>query len=536
MGLGNRQNQHSFSKVPQANMARSRFDRSFGVKDTMNFDYLIPIFMDEVLPGDTKRVNLKHFIRLAPQVVPLLDNLYIDFYWFFVPNRLVWTNWEKQMGAQTNPGDSTDYLTPVVAAPAGTGFVNGSIYDHAGIPTQVEGLTVSSLAFRAYNLIWNEWFRDENLQTSVSVPKGDGPDTASTFVLLKGGKKHDYFTSSLPWPQKGNPVTLPMATTAPIIRNPTLANQVAWQGYEATTNNLAVNSNVLTGAVGGVNGRTTNSTQTVNGLMFDPRGSLVADLSVSTAVTINQIRQSFMMQSILELDARGGTRYTEILKAHFNVISPDFRLQRPEFLGSATSKIQQHPIAQTSETTATSPQGNLAAFSTSHEGGSRLGFTKSFVEHGWVIGLAKARADITYQYGLNKKWSRRTRWDYFWPKLQEAGEQVVTNGEIYALGTIADLAAFGYQERYAEYRYSPSEIRGQFRSNYAQSLDIWHMAEEYGSAPALNATFIQSSTPIQRSLVLPDPEYPALLCDFWFDYIDTRPIMTYGVPASLGRF
>ena len=528
MNLGNRYSQHSFAQVPQANIARSQFNRSFAAKDTFDFDYLVPCFIDEVLPGDTINLNVKSFARLATQVVPLLDNMYLEYFFFFVPNRLVWDNWEKFNGAQDNPGDSTSYLIPTITVNNGTGFAVGSIYDKLGIPTQVDDITINALPLRAYNLIYNTWFRDENLQNSLTVTKTDGPDADSLYTLQKRAKKHDYFTSALPWPQKGSAVSLPIGSSAPVVSN---NNQITINLAGLGTNMPLVGNNTTKSSlfVTGMDGTTRN-------VSFGNQSGLYADLSSATAATINQFRQAIMMQSLLELNARGGTRYVEILKAHFNVISPDFRLQRPEFLSSGRTMMSQHPIAQTSGTTATgTPQANLAAFTTAAEFSNKIGFTKSFVEHGYVIGLVQARGDVTYQQGLNKLWSRSTRYDFFWPKLQELGEQAILNKEIYIQGTSADNNIFGYQERYAEYRYRPSEIRGQFRSTFAHSLDVWHLAEEFSSLPALNSTFIQSNTPIERSLVVTE-DYPHLLIDYWFDYKHARPMMTYGVPATLGRF
>lgn len=534
MNLGSRYNQHSFAQTPAVYTSRSSFDRSFAAKDTMNFDYLYPFFVEEILPGDDINLNVQHFMRLATQTVPLMDNLYVDFFFFFVPNRLVWNNWEKLCGAQEDPGDSISYITPIITVNTGSGFVVDTIYDKFGIPTGVDDISINALPLRGYNLIWNEWFRDQNLQNSVTVNKGDGPDALGDVVLLKRANKHDYFMSMLPSPQRGSTsVPLPIGTSAPVLgigKGNTAfgGSQNVYESGSTTIQNFPF-SRKLDNASG------VNYEFWIEGTAATGYPNIYADLSAATAATINQFRQAIMVQSLLELDARGGTRYVEIIRAHFNVVSPDFRLQRPEFLGGGSSRINQHPVAQTSES-GTTPQGNLAAFSTASSGGSNIGFTKSFDEHGFVIGLVQARADVTYQQGLARMWSRSTRYDYFWPKFQELGEQAVYLQELYITNNAAtNITVLGYQERYADYRYRPSEIRGQFRSTFAQSLDVWHMGIEYGSQPALNSTLIQSNTPIDRVLDVA-VGYPALLCDYWFNMKHARCMTVQGVPASLGRF
>ena len=542
---------HRFAMIPSAEIPRAKFDRQFTHKTTFDAGYLVPVYVDEVLPGDTFNLNMTAFARLATPINPIMDNMYLDSFFFFVPNRLIWSNWQKFMGQQDNPGDSISYLVPQQVSPAG-GYAVGSLQDYMGLPTVGQvgaGNTVSHCAFftRAYNLIWNEWFRDENLQNSVVVDKGDGPDAnvATNYALLRRGKRHDYFTSALPWPQKGGTsVTLPLGTSAPVY-----GTGKALGLYDGTNSFAMVQASSTSALTRGVNGSTGvnvgASTSWVNapsnvalGVVTSGVSGLYADLSSATAATINQLRQSFQIQKLLERDARGGTRYTEIVRAHFGVISPDARLQRPEYLGGGSSPLIVTPIAQTSATGVSggsTPQGDLAAVGTIMA--SRHGFTQSFTEHGVIIGLVSVRADLTYQQGLDRMWSRSTRYDFYFPAFAMLGEQPVYNKEIYVRGDANDNLVFGYQERWAEYRYKPSKITGLFKSTSAGTIDNWHLAQKFASLPTLNSTFIQDTPPVDRVVAVGSAANgQQFIFDSFFDCKTARPMPLYSVPGLIDHF
>lgn len=544
---------HLFSQIPKAQISRSVFDRSHGWKSTFDSGYLVPFLVDEVLPGDSYKVKFNFLARLSTPIVPTMDNLFVDTFYFFVPYRLLWKHWEQFNGQQDYPGASTDYLVPQTSAPAEGGFPVGSLEDYFGLPTGVTGIKANELAARAYALIWNEWFRDENLQNPINLSSYAEISTASglddvglgdagfigSHKLLRRGKRHDYFTSALPWPQKGPGVELPLNGNAPVYGdgihalglNPS-GSQVSGAGadYFSIYGSETVHKNVS-----GSSGYRylTKDEAIAHGV----DGALFADLSSVTAATINSLRQAFQLQKLYERDARGGTRYTEILRSHFGVVSPDSRLQRPEYLGGSESPVIINPVVQNSATGSTgaeTPQGNLAAYGLASSTSAKHGFTKSFVEHGIIIGLLNVRADLTYQQGIPRMFSRRTRFDFYWPVLAHLGEQAILNKEIFAQGTSTDDDVFGYQERYAEYRYFPSMITGKLRSTDPQSLDVWHLSQKFDSLPTLSAQFIEDNPPVSRILAVQNE--PQFIIDSYIEMKCARPMPVYGVPGLVDHF
>ena len=517
---------NQFSMVPRNDVPRSTFRTVHSHKTTFDAGYLVPIHVDEVLPGDIHRGDLTVFCRVATPLFPIMDNMRLETFFFFVPARLVWDNFQKFMGEQATPASSIDFTIPQVASSPG-GFTVCSIYDYFGLPTvgQVGGaedVSVNALPLRAYNLIFNEWFRDENLDNSRTVDTDDGPDSNLNYSLERRRKRHDYFTSALPWPLKGGiDVTMPLSGSAPVFAGSTITGDQVGVFYPQLG---AGEWRQL-----GVSGATVVNTATLAGA----QEQLYADLSDATGATINALRLAVTTQQFLERDARGGTRYTELLRSHFGVTPEDARLQRPEYIGGGTTHVETQAIPQTSETTVESPLGALGgtvSITGRHE------FSYAATEHGYIIGLAHVGADLTYQQGLHKMWSRLTRYDFYWPVFANLGEQAVLSKEIYCDGTAADENVFGYQERWAEYRHRPSRITGLFRSTSAGTIDPWHLAQDFSSRPTLNSTFMADTPPLSRALAAGAlANNQQILFDSVFQIACTRPIPVYSVPG-LDRF
>nr|WNN13180.1 MAG: major capsid protein [Microviridae sp.] len=538
---------YTFSDLPEVNMPRCAIKRPSTYKTTLNAGMLYPIFCDEALPGDTFTLDASVLARLSTPITPFMDNLVMDLQFFAVPLRLVWEHWQNFCGEKVNPSDQTSYTVPYVTAGA-SGAPVGSLADYFGLPTGIQWSDhdVQALPFRAYNLIWNEWYRDQNIQDSVTVDVGDTSVDVSTFKLLPRGKRKDYFTSALPWPQKGAAVSLGLSGSAPVVGNGHflgLENNLGNSFRLEVTPKAGSSGNYRDPLYASHNNYTNSSSQTLQ-VSNDPSLSgLEAQLDGgNVSFSINALRQAVALQRLLETDARGGTRYTEILRAHFGVTSPDARLQRPELLGSFSVPLALHTVPQSSGTgtSSSTPQGNLSAFGLAT--GESRAFSKSFVEHSIIIGLCSIRSDLTYQQGIPRMWSRSTRYDYYWPELSSLGEQAILNKELYAqgknkktsTGELVDNQVFGYQERWSEYKYGYSKITGELRSTFEQSLDYWHLSQKFDELPTLSPAFIVENPPVQRVLAVTDA--PQFILDAYFDLNCVRPMPLYCVPGLVNHF
>lgn len=543
---------HRFSDAPAMYMKRTKFDRSHVYKTTFDSGKLIPVFVDEVLPGDTTRMSVNYFARLATPIKPIMDNIYLDWFFFFVPNRLVWEHWQNFCFEQEDPDDNTDYVIPVIMANDNTeNAYIGSLWDYFGLPINTSGTIsgISALPFRGVYLIWNEWFRDENLQKSVKIQKGDKNEVVDSarvsdqpsWLFSSGtgifpgypcpprGKRHDYFTSALPWTQKGPGIQVPLTGNAFVYD----AQGTPISNMPSAVKEINVAGRIMTRELDGSWPHEVYEYNQSNESLVASNRFSYADLESISGATINSLRTAFQMQKFYERLARGGSRYTEVLRSFFGVVSPDARLQRPEFLGSFTKMVNVNPIAQTSATNDASPQGNLSAYGVT--AAKFHGFTKSFVEHGYIFGFVCARTDLTYQQGINKMWLRSTVYDFYWPTFAHLGEQAIELREIYAQGSDADTTVFGYQERYAEYRYKPSQITGKFRSSVVNgSLDKWHLSQFFSNAPTLNEEFIIENPPIKRIIAVQDE--PEFLLDVGFRYTTVRPMPMFGTPGLVDHF
>lgn len=552
----NRNTQAHFAVNPtNLDITRSKFTRPSQHKTTFNTGDLIPIYVDEILPGDTAIMDMAALIRMSTPIYPVMDNAFADFYFFFVPNRLTWEHWKQFNGENDTTfwEQEVEYEVPQTTSPTG-GWEKGTIADYMGIPTKIEGLSINSLPFRAYCLIYNEWFRDENLKqpamvnTDDTTQTGSNGDNAITDAQLggkplKAAKYPDYFTTALPQPQKGPDILLPLGSTAPItgglMAGKGMQTGVIY-GHERTGSRVSggTGNNIWEGGWVSTSGTTSSEPiKMTNGLEIKEgdatfKNDLIVDLSQATGATVNMLRQAFAIQRLYEKDARGGTRYTEIIRSHFGVLSPDARQQRPEYLGGTRIPININQVVQQSATDEVTPQGNVAAYSLTSM--SKHTFSKSFTEHGLIIGLCVVRTDHTYQQGIERMFSRRKRFDYYWPSLANIGEQAILNKEIYAQGTDADEEAFGYQEAWAEYRYKPNRVSGAFRSNYQTTLDSWHYADYYTEQPILGSTWIdETRANMNRTIAVQDQLEDQFIADFYFNNTMVRPMPVYSIPGLI---
>ena len=553
----NRNNERHFNNIPQIKTSRSRFKMKQDIKLTLDAGKLIPFYVAETLPGDTFSVDTKGICRMSTPIYPVMDNCYLDVYYFHVPMRIVWDHAKEFFGEnnQTAWEQKTEYKVPKIkiGAPKVTegAPIENSILDYMGIPTKIikkgetKVIKINALPVRAYVKIWNEWFRDQNIDNPALNEKNDSEvgyldqeETEKKETTLqqayRGGrplwvnKFHDRYTSALPSPQKGEPTLIPMSGDANVYLYSTAENKV-YNGniWLDSTNEYAPRLNQVHSDLGPdklvqVFGSTKKNGSDETAAIFK------ADLSSVTGATINNLRQAFAVQQFMEADARGGTRYREIVRNHFGVDIDDKTVQIPEYLGGQRYMINVSQVVQTSATDATSPQGNAAAISVTPF--MENSFTKSFQEHGYVIGVCCIRNDNTYQQGIEKLWSRTDKFDFYWPEFAHLGEQAILNKEIYAQGTAEDEKAFGYQEAYSEYRMAPNRVCGAFRSNATQPLDAWHYADNYSKLPTLSQEWLATDKSIiDRTIAV--PSQPQFIMDVLVENDAVRPMPIYGTPG-----